>query len=266
MPLFRNANPYRRRTALIPAGGVFLIGTLIVLAVLMFLLQIFAPGLLARAAAPVWQLGNGIASGFAAGTSVFGNAPELTRERDTLAAQNLALAEDNRTLTAKNADLEALIGAAPPPEHRILAGVLARPPVSPYDTLVVDAGSGKGVVVGALAYGPGGVPLGTVASASDVSAHIALFSTGGRVTEGWVGDTRIPITLTGRGGGAFDATLPRNSGIAVNAVVYVPGPGALPVGTVVRIDSSPSSPRDTIYIAPYVNLYALTWVMVASHP
>jgi cell shape-determining protein MreC len=265
MPLFRNANPYRRRTALLASGSFLASAVLGVLVLLIVLLQLFAPSVLTSAAAPFWQLGNGITNAFAAGTSVFGNAGELTRERDQLASENLALAEANRALVARDADLTALIGPAAPTERRILAGVLARPPVAPYDTLVVDAGAAKGVTEGAFAYGPGGVPLGTVANVSNTSSRIALFSTGGRATEGWVGDARVPITLTGRGAGAFTATLPRDSGVAVNAVVYVPGPGALPIGTVVRINSDPSAPRDTVSIAPYVNLYSLTWIEIAPH-
>lgn len=265
MPLFRNDNSYRRRTALLSSGGVVSSIGLALLIVLIFTLHTFAPGFLVRMGQPFWKVGSAFSSGLRVGWSLFGNAAELTRERDALAAENLALHEQNRTIVARVTDLEALIGNAPAGESRILAGVLARPPVAPYDTLIVAAGSLNGVREGALVYGPGGVPLGTVAGVATDSSHIALYSTGGRITEGWVGEKRIPITLTGRSGGAFDATLPRGSAIAVNDVVYVPGPGALPLGTVVRIDSNPSSPRDIVHIAPYANLFSLTWIEIARH-
>ncbi len=262
MPLSRNASSYRRRNSLISAGGgVILAGVLIVLSVVVFILQVFAPGLLASIASPFWGAGSAVSNALHAGTSVFGNAGELTRQRDTLAEENLALHEENRTLLARASDLERLLGGVNP-ESKILGGVLARPPVVPYDTLVVAAGTKQGVKPNARVYGPGGIPLGTVASASGASSQVALYSTGGRTTEGWVGEQRVALSLIGRGGGAFEATLPRESGVLVNDVVYVPGPGAQPLGTVVRIDSSPSSPRDTIFIAPYINLFSLTWVQI----
>lgn len=263
MPSSRNANSYRRRNVLLSSGGVLLGGVLFVLAFIVFALQFLAPGFLPRLASPLWQAGQGATNAASAFTALFGNGPALTAERDRLALENLALHEENRTLEARLADLARLAGTVPAPEKRILAGVLARPPVSPYDTLVVATGARAGVRVGAIAFGPGGVPVGTVATVSDSSSRIDLFSGGGRETSGWVGDTRIPVTLTGKGAGAFEATLPRGSGVAVNAVVYVPGPGALPIGTVVRIDSDPSSPRDTIHIAPYTNPFSLTWVEIA---
>ncbi len=263
MPLFRNDNSYRRRNSLIPPGVFLGSGVILFFALLLVVLQFVVPGFVARSASPFWMLGNGLTGATLGATSLFGNSSELTRERNQYADENLALHEENRTLAAQIDDLKRLIGTTPETSRRILAGVLARPPVSPYDTIIVDAGSTKGVHVGAIAFGPGGVPLGTMANVTDVSARIELFSTGGRTTEGWVGDTRVPITLTGKGAGVFEATLPRDSGVALNAVVYVPGPGALPIGTVVRIDSNPSSPRDIIHIAPYANLFSLTWVEIA---
>ncbi len=192
-------------------------------------------------------------------SGVFRTAGALTRERDELLRDNLALTEENRTLRARLTDVQGFLLES----GRIRAGVFARPPVAPYDTVLVGAGRTAGVVAGAYVYGPGGVPLGTVDTVAEGTSRIALFSTGGRSTLGWVGDTRIPLTLTGRGGGAFLATLPRESGVVVHDVVYVPGPGALPIGTVVRIDSDPSAPRDTVFIAPYANLFSLTWVDIA---
>lgn len=260
MPLFRTASSYRRRNALLSSAGVLIGIALFLGALIVFMLQLFAPGILAGAAAPVWRLGNGATDAMRSLTAVFGNAPSLAKERDRLAEENLALHEENRTLTGRVTDLERLIGTTSPQGTRIVAGVLARPPVSPYDTLIVGAGSSAGIKDGALAYGPGGVPIGKVAGVTVETARIELFSMSGRTTEGWIGEKRIPVTLTGKGAGAFEATLPRNSGVAQFDVVYVPGPGALPIGTVVKVDSNPSSPRDTVFVAPYANLFSMTWV------
>ena len=76
----------------------------------------------------------------------------------------------------------------------------------------------------------------------------------------------MPVTLMGKGGGVFSATLPRGTGVAIGAVVSMSGPGAIPVGHVVRIDSDPSSPRDTLHIQTSTNLFSLTWVELSAHP
>jgi cell shape-determining protein MreC len=263
MPLFRNANLYRRRNALIPSGASLAGGALVLLALIVGVLHFAAPDLLTAVVTPAWRVGNGASGAIETLFAPLTNSAELMRERDQLMRENLALAETNRTLRTQAEDLKRLLGDRTEAVSGIPAGVLARPPVSAYDTLVVGAGARQGVSVGAYAYGPGGVPLGTVDSVSGATTRISLFSTGGRVTEGWVGEKRVPISLTGRGGGAFEATLPRESEIAVNDVVFVPGPGALPIGTVVRIDSNPSSPRAVIHIAPYADLFSLTWVEIA---
>ncbi len=260
MRLSRNANSYRRRNVLIPHGVALISAGVLVLAFLLFILHTFAPGILLPLAAPVWNAGSGVAKVVSDTSSFFADRARVVQERDLLSAQALALNEENRTLRARLSD----IGALGEGSTGMLAGVIARPPVSPYDTLIALLTEAGTVTTGAYAYGPGGVPLGTVDQVAGKTVRIALFSTGGRETIGWVGEKRIPITLVGRGGGAFEASLPRESGALVGDVVYVPGPGALPIGSIARIESDPSSPRDIVRIAPYANLFALTWVAIGT--
>ena len=60
-------------------------------------------------------------------------------------------------------------------ESGILAGVVARPPVSPYDTLVLAAGRVDGVEVGMEAFGAVGVPVGVVSSVLEDFSRVTLF-------------------------------------------------------------------------------------------
>ena len=57
----------------------------------------------------------------------------------------------------------------------IIAGIVARPPASPYDTLVLSAGSEEGVTLGMEAFGAGGVPLGVVSSVLANFSRVTLF-------------------------------------------------------------------------------------------
>lgn len=244
---------FRRRNALL-SGSVWPIGAaLVVLVVVVLLIRVFAPDVLSAVAKPLWHAGDAASKGVASVSTPFQNIVTLQAERD-------ALQQENAALHAQVAVLSAQVQGTATLAPGISAGVLARPPVSPYDTLVVGAGEQQGIAQGAIAYAPGGVPVGVVQEVSAQTARVQLYSAPGVQTEGWVGEERIAITLMGRGAGAFAASLARDSGVAVGDVVYAPGPGALPVGTVMRIDSDPSSPRSQVFIQPLVNIFSLTWV------
>lgn len=255
--LLRNRGLFTRRRLFL-AVGTF------VLVIVIVLLRIIAPGILVAVASPVWRAGTATTQGVHGLFSVFYSSSELIRARDAALNENLSLTNTNRMLSTQISDLTRLVGTRQESARRILAGVVARPPLSPYDTLTLDVGSTAGIREGVLVFGPGNVPLGTIILVTARSARVSLFSSPGTVTDGWVGEKRLPVTLTGVSAGAFSATLARDSGALVNDVVYIPGPGALPIGTIVQIDTDPSSPHDVVHIVPYTNIFSLTWVEVAS--
>jgi cell shape-determining protein MreC len=195
----------------------------------------------------------------------FGNAATLDSRNEQLMNENAALASENQTLFQKLANISALSGSQTVGKNvptGILAGVVARPPESPYDTLVLAAGENEGVALGQEAFGAGGVPIGVVSSVLADFSRVTLFSAPGTNTVGWVGRTNLPLTIFGAGAGAMNATSARSAGIAVGDTVFVPGPGMLPIGTVTRIDSDPSSPSVTLRIQPALNLFSITWVLL----
>lgn len=229
---------------------------------MLLLLRIAAPGAFTALATPFWQAGTAL-------TAAVGNAvplesrATLVEDRERLIRENDALKGQNAVLAARAADLERLVGGRSELPAGIAAGVLARPPVSPYDLLVIDRGSADGIAPGAAAFGPGGIPLGTVAEATAGTARVSLYSTTGRVTEAWAGAERVPVRLTGTGGGGFDAEVSGTAGIVVGDLIYVPGPGALPIGTVTEIVTDPSSPTILVRIRALVNPFSVTWLTVA---
>jgi len=210
-----------------------------------------------------------IADVFVAGSQTFiagfENTAALSAKNVQLANENTALANENQALLQKEAALTALIGSSAKQESsvsKILAGVVARPPESPYDTLVLAAGSHAGVALGMEAFGEGGVPLGAVSSVLADFSRVTLFSAPGVTTDGWVGNENIPLTLQGAGAGAMQAIVPRAANISVGDIVFVPGPGALPIGKVIRIDSDPSTSSVTLRIAPALNMFSITWIVL----
>lgn len=236
--------------------------SLLGIAVLFLVLRILAPGALVAIATPVWHTGTVLSASVGNGASFFTDKATLTHERDRLLAENTALKEEKATTDARVADLTRLLGTRTEAAPGILAGVLVRPPVSPYDVLIVDQGSRAGVAVGSRAEGSGGMPLGTVESVSGASARIELYSTPGRETESWVGETRLPLTLRGTGSGSFSASVAREAGVHEGDLVYLAGPGAVALGSVVSVENDPSSPRSHVAIKPFVNPFSTVWVTI----
>jgi cell shape-determining protein MreC len=252
---------FARRNALIPRGLRLVPLVLLGIALLLFIIRAAAPNLFVTIATPLWRVSS-LAAGGAADVAAFAENPAtLMHERDEAQANVAALTNENANLTAKVADLERLLGSRRTAENGILAAVLSRPPESPYDTLIIDAGESAGVAEGAVVAADGGVPVGRVASAAAKTARVILFTSSGTKTDAWVGAHRIPVTLTGEGGGAWSASVPKDAGAAEGDPVEVFGSSV--VGTVTRVDSDTSSPSATLRIQAAVNPFSILWVTVS---
>ena len=239
-----------------------LVLVLIVFIVLFLLLRFVFPGSLITLATPLWKGGTALSAGAGNSLSFFGSKGALIAERNQLEADNAALYAKNAALESKVADLTRLLGDRTEASSGILAGVLARPPVSPYDVLILDQGSDEGVQTGALVRGHGGMPIGVVESVSKGSSRALLYSAPRHETESWVGEGRLPMTLIGEGSGGMSAMVAREAGVLVGDFVYTAGPGAVPIGTVTAVENDPSSPRSRVDIRPLVKPFSLTWVTI----
>ena len=245
-------------TASISRGVVVLGCVLIVLTA-----RIFAPNFFWSVFAPVFAGADALAAQSHSFLQSFGNTAALASQNDRLSAKNVALASENQALVKKIEGISALVNSQTSGQNApadIIAGVVARPPESPYDTLVLAAGARAGVALGMEVFGNGGVPLGVISSVLADFSRATLFSSPGMNTAGWVGHANVPIVISGAGAGAMQASAPRSANIAVGDVVFAPGPGMLPIGTIVRVDSDLSSPSVALRIQPALNLFSLGWV------
>jgi len=255
---------YRRRSPLLSSPGRVAVALIGALALILFVLRFAAPSVFFAATSPFFSVGNVIPASIGSVFAGFENAASLARDVEVLTRANEALVNENVSLRAQLADYEPL--RSEDGSAGIIAGIIARPPLAPYDVFVVALPGGATVAHGALVSGAGGVPLGTVESVAGGYAHVALLSMPERATEGWVGEERIPMTIVGKGAGAFSADIPRDALVTPGDMVYVPGPGARPVGTVREVKADPSSPRSSVTIEPMTNLFMITSVLIESAP
>lgn len=254
-----------KRNALLTSRNVSWGVCAFAVSLVVLLIRFAAPNLFWQVLAPAFRASDAFTTESHAFLNNFSNAASLAERNEKLTSENFALASDNRALLQKVANLSSLSGSSVTKNDTgISAGVVARPPESPYDTLLLAAGERNGVLAGMEAFGNGGVPIGIVSSVWSDFSRITLFSSAGSVTSGWVGYANVPITITGAGAGAMNASASRSAGVVVGDVVFVPGPGMLPIGSIVRIDSDPLSPGVTLRIRPAVNPFSIAWVELRS--
>jgi cell shape-determining protein MreC len=268
---------HRRNSYAFSGNGsiLWLTGAVVVIVVVLILLRSFLPQVFFALAAPLWESGSALSTDVGSFFAGIGNSAKLVQENKTLSQEILTLQNENTVLTARSQDLTSLLSVssesaggtgtsgASGARAGILAGVLASPPLSPYDTLIVSSGSAQGVVRGAQVYAAGGIPIGTVTEVTSTTAIVQLLSTPGVTTNGWAGTARVPVEVMGVGAGSYTATLPAAASVSVGDSVYAPGPGAVPFGTVTKIDADPSSPTVVLHIQSLVNMFSITWVEIS---
>jgi len=247
-----------KRNALLSSANVSWGVLALAFAVLALFVRLLAPNFFLYALTPAFRAADILAAKNHAFLSSFQDAAALAARNERLMDENTALANENRALAEKIMSFDEIVGAQDSKKNLdsgILAGVVARPPESPYDTLILAAGAGAGVALGYGAFAVGGVPIGAVSTLTADFSRVTLFSSPGVVTRGWVGRERAPIDIRGAGAGAMRASLSRSAGIALGDTVFAPGPGS-----VVRIDGAPSAPEVTLHIRPAANPFSIAWV------
>lgn len=235
----------------------------LVCVVFLLLLRLLAPNFFWYMFTPVFRSADALATNTHSFFSSFNNSAQLTLQNEKLQDENAALALENQALLQKMASFDALLGPSAGGKYAssgLIASVVARPPESPYDTLVLARGARDGVAIGQGAFGAGGVPLGIVSAVSTDFSRVTLFSSSGIRTNGWVGRANIPITLAGSGAGVMSASLARSAAVTAGDTVF--GPGQLPIGKVTRVDSDPSTSSVTLRITPALNMFSVTWVLL----
>jgi len=252
---------HRFQNGYVPGRGSATGGIVVLIIVVLIVIRLIAPTVWHTMTTPLWRVGHVVSIRLG---GVGESKMTLSSERDTYAAQVAALANQNAALTAKVTDLTKLLGTRTQPDPGIVAAVLARPPVAPYDVLIIDQGTSAGVTLGALVTGEGGTPIGTIGQTDASQSRVTLFSTRGIQSPGWVGASHIPVTFTGAGAGAFTVSVPKIAGVQVGDGAYLASGGAYPVGTVIKIEVDPSSPNVSLDVRPYANPFSLAWVTVSK--
>lgn len=143
------------------------------------------------------------------------------------------------------------------------AQVIARPPKTHYDTLLLAAGSDDGVRVGDRVEAER-VLLGEVSAVSAGTATVSLFSTPGSERDVRVGEPSAIVILSGQGGGAFEASIPTTVLMKAGDVAVDEATG-LVVALVGSVTHAPTDVAAVVRLSLPVALSTLTEVSL-THP
>lgn len=167
---------------------------------------------------------------------------------------------DRNLLEEKVLKLEEALGRAGS-DNRVSAKVLSGPGQSPYDILVIDAGSDQGVGVGDFVVYAGAGVIGETAEVYPSSAKVKLYSSGGEEHLVLIGEKAIPVMAHGRGAGNFEAKLPKGSPVAVGDSVVL-SQGNLVLGVVGLVSEEQSLPFVNVFFRTLFNISEIRSVEV----
>ncbi len=237
----------------------------VILGVFVFVALVFsiADGFFISAASPLWKADNKISRGL-------GNFIGFFSSKKSLIEENTSLKEEVASLELKIASLSSgrvqegalleLIGRSEPGAE--VASILTRPPRTPYDVLVIDAGEDI-VSVGSEIGLAEGIGLGIVSEVFSKNSRVRLFSSPGAEIEAVLERGNVPVTLKGAGSGNFTAIVPRDAEIEAGDAILSAGIPARLIAVVEGVKSESTDSFKEAYARSPVNIFSVRYVVIS---
>lgn len=242
-----------------PVPLQIIIGLIIILSLLYLFAPKALPSFFTMIVRPFWNIEHTARYG-----DSFVDVAELIKENEEL--KRTLISNEGKYLQTdllrkENEELKKLLGRENT-ANLILAQILKKPPLSAYDTLIVDTGSEEGIKEGNRVYALGSIPIGEIIEVTGKTSKVRLYSSAGEKYPVFIGSTSVETAALGKGGGAFEASVPRDTTIVPGDVVTIPSLNDAFLGIVQDIISEPSHPFATVLFSQPVNIYELRWVEI----
>ncbi len=200
--------------------------------------------------------------------------PAFFRDRSELYADNLALEQRlvelsslQNTVARLEAEQNELLGLVVSTSTKnLIASVIGRPTMLPYDTLVLDKGSKDGVSENAPVYVGNDQVIGFIIAAYPETSVVGLATAPGFTSTVYVYGPNIYTTAVGTGGGTLEIQVPQGIDIKVGDVVVLPALHAGVYGKISVVDSYPTRPEQYGYVSIDVPLQSLRLVRIGTEP
>lgn len=148
----------------------------------------------------------------------------------------------------------------------VFAAIISRPPQSPYDTFLVDAGSENGLRSGMMVKVHDNILIGYVVDVFAKTSKIKLVSYPGEelsvIIQPIGGGQSIPVAAAGMGGGNMEIKLPNSIQVNSGDQVITEGTFPLLLGFVEKVEVNLSDPFQKIMFRTPVNFQELKSVMI----
>lgn len=144
----------------------------------------------------------------------------------------------------------------------VVASVLTRPPQTPYDVIIIDAGSNESVTIGSEVSLPEGPILGIISEVFPKNAKVKLYSASGQETNAVLERNNIPVILVGTGGGNFRLSLPRDIAVEKGDRILSSDITARHLATVGEISVEPTDSFQEVLAQSPTNIFTLRFVFV----
>ncbi len=237
--------------------------------VVIFLIIIFSfsgtRNLIFSIGSPFWHIKNSISIFFSDSGQLVRSKSSLIEENNLLKEQIKKTEEDillSKIIQGENDDLKSLLNRKPASQKQILAVVLDKPFLSPYDTLIIDAGSSNGISIGDKVLADEGTFIGSVSEAFDNKSKVILYSSPGEKIKVLIGNNNMEKEATGVGGGNFVLEAPKEAGIKEGDTIIIPSISPNVFGVVEKISSKETDSLETVLFKNPINISELKWVLV----
>ncbi len=213
---------------------------------------------------PFWKAENVLIRSLREGIALFDSKKSLVEENIALKERLSSLETEILFLSIGRVQEDTLLELLGRKEKSgtVVAAVLTRPPQTPYDVIVIDAGSNESLSVGSEVSLPEGPILGVISEIFPKSAKVKLFSAGGEETNAVLERNNVPVTLVGTGGGNFKLTLPRDVAIERGDRVLSPDITSRHLATIGEISVRPTDSFKEVLAKSPINIFSLRFVFV----
>lgn len=219
-----------------------------------------------RVASPIWKGRQFLSEKLGELSFFFASKQRLTDEVRRLSSElehAKTILIDRELLLSENKVLREQFGRATEAKARQIGAILRTPPMSLYDTAVIDVGLKDGVQIGDLALS-GSAVLGVVEKVFTRTSLVEFFSTAGKKTEVTIlhEAEAISVEAEGLGGGEFRATLPKGVSIFPDDPIVMPGLSLLSFATVEAVESTDTDTFQTVRFKNPVSIGSLRFLEI----
>ncbi|MFA4890085.1 MAG: rod shape-determining protein MreC [Candidatus Paceibacterota bacterium] len=199
------------------------------------------------------------------------NNSYLLSGKETLSKENLVLKDKLAEMETKllayeilekeNKELKDIMSWSNKNEF-FAARVISRPPKSPYDILIVDAGSERGIKNGMQVWAYDNILIGYVFEIFSDSSKIKLISFPGDETNAVLLSSNNQVIAAGKGDGNFEIKIPKSIEVNAGEKVVTFDVKSILIGIIDKIEINPSDPFQKLYFRFPFNLQELKYVAI----